>query len=197
MLPRIPHRLEHVRELHGIETLKEFHERIGGDDFKSYSAVRNYHHCDHDPKRERVAPADYLARVAKVFGVRLEWLITGERPVTVGQQVTEDALAEEEQRREGLDEEAEKSIQEHRERVGAARTALAEATGASVSPVAFAVFLHAWNRMKSQPEVYFDTEHLSLETFARALMAPLHEAEGEVGAPGFMEIEDYINRNVV
>jgi len=37
----------------------------------SYEAVRNYHF-------NREAPAKYHAQVAKKFGVRLEWLITGE-----------------------------------------------------------------------------------------------------------------------
>lgn len=95
-LDRIPQRLKHVQDIRGVATLKEFHERLGGEEFVSYGAVRNYHFIASDrtgrePKRqfgqdipadERVAPAPYLAAVARTFDVRLEWLVTGEGPVT-------------------------------------------------------------------------------------------------------------------
>lgn len=63
-------RLEHVRQLRGIATLKEFHDRITaepGGISVSYAATRNYFY-------DRDAPAAYLARVAEVCNVRLEWL---------------------------------------------------------------------------------------------------------------------------
>lgn len=68
-------RLEQIRDVNGI-TLKEFVERLNmpldeGDTFvANYSSAR-YYHYDREP------PAPYLARVADVFGARLEWLITG------------------------------------------------------------------------------------------------------------------------
>lgn len=92
ILERIPQRLEHVRRLRQIPTLKEFHERIGTDEF-SYSAVRNYHfvaseHAEEKAdglrKDEREAPVRYLVRVADALGIRLDWLATGEGPVTEG-----------------------------------------------------------------------------------------------------------------
>jgi len=77
--PVIPEakRLERVRERFGIPTLKEFHKRLteGREYGVSYEAVRNYHY-------DRKAPADYLGQVAKVFGVRLRWLVLGEGPMT-------------------------------------------------------------------------------------------------------------------
>lgn len=67
-----------------VGDLKAFHERLGGDDFCSYSAVRNYHHVDdRRPDQEREAPARYLARVAGAFRVDPGWLLTGEGEPTV------------------------------------------------------------------------------------------------------------------
>lgn len=71
-------RLEHVRtsEAGGIP-LAEFHRRLcegwPADLGRpaSYEAARTYHY-------NRDAPAAYLARVAATFGVRLQWLATGE-----------------------------------------------------------------------------------------------------------------------
>lgn len=73
----VARRLEHVRHLHGVPTLRAFFDRLveprsPTDTYQlSYAAVRNYH-FDREP------PASYLARVAQVFGIKLEWLITGE-----------------------------------------------------------------------------------------------------------------------
>jgi transcriptional regulator with XRE-family HTH domain len=71
----ISRRLRSVREDAGLN-LREFHQHVsagvdGREPFDvSESAVRNY---DYD----REPPASFLARVADVFGVRLEWLIAG------------------------------------------------------------------------------------------------------------------------
>lgn len=70
-------RLEYVRESTGHQTLKAFREALTGDDTYSvsYEAVRTYH-------EHRDPPVHYVARVAEVFGVSLEWLILGgEGPV--------------------------------------------------------------------------------------------------------------------
>jgi hypothetical protein len=60
-----------------MPSLRSFWQRLreGWDDGVSYEAVRGYHY-------DREPPAAYLARVAQVFGVRLEWLITGTGPQT-------------------------------------------------------------------------------------------------------------------
>jgi hypothetical protein len=70
-------RLEHVRTQNGLPSLRSFWQRLqdGWEDGASYEAVRGYHW-------NREPPAAYLARVAQVFGVRLEWLITGTGPQT-------------------------------------------------------------------------------------------------------------------
>ncbi len=77
-------RLEQVREEKGFSTLKDFwRQLIEGDQYEvSYEAVRNYHF-------NRQPPVAYLARVADVFGYRLEWLIKGEEPRTVEEQKRE------------------------------------------------------------------------------------------------------------
>lgn len=74
----IPSRLEDVRALFGIPSLKAFWAQLceGWQEKEavSYEAVRNYHY-------NRDAPASYLARVSEVFGVSLKWLVTGEGEV--------------------------------------------------------------------------------------------------------------------
>lgn len=74
-------RLEHVRSRKGYKSRRAFWQALcdGWDDRVSYEAVRMYHW-----KRE--PPPSYLARVAEVFGVRIEWLITGEGRVTVAEE---------------------------------------------------------------------------------------------------------------
>lgn len=66
-------RLEEVRNRLGYTTLRDFWRVLTADGAcqVSYEAVRNYH-------LNREAPAQYLAQVARVFGARLEWLVTGE-----------------------------------------------------------------------------------------------------------------------
>lgn len=61
----------------GVRSVRAFWQRVTeGDGPKvSYEAARYYHF-------DREAPASYLARVAKVFGVRLDWLVTGEGEMT-------------------------------------------------------------------------------------------------------------------
>ncbi len=69
-------RLEFVRKQVRCDTLRDFwrHLRKDGEYEISYEAVRNYHN-------DRNPPVEYLNRVAKTFGVSLEWLATGqERP---------------------------------------------------------------------------------------------------------------------
>ena len=90
----IPTRLEHVRALNGIGTLKEWWERLQDPGtpenawWPSYASVRNYHHqprlgSDGRPVREkelRLAPTPYVARVAEVFRLtsdEFRWLATG------------------------------------------------------------------------------------------------------------------------
>lgn len=154
----------------------------------SYQMIHRYLPKPDTNPDPTVPPEDFLRATAEVLSdesgkrLRWKWLATGEGEPT----------AEEAGTRRALDAEGEKAIQEHTERIESARTALRDAAGASVSPVAFAVFLHTWNRMRSQPEIYFDTEQLSVETFAQALMAPFHRASTEIGEPDFMELEDYI-----
>lgn len=67
-------RLERVRTQSGFPSLRSFWQKLidGWDEGAavSYEAVRGYHF-------NREPPADYLARVADVFGYRLEWLVTG------------------------------------------------------------------------------------------------------------------------
>lgn len=79
-------RLEQVRrDIAHLPTLQEFHAALIArregerDPFQvSYPSVRQYH-------RDRDPPVSYLTRVAKVFGVRLEWLATGEGGMTAHQ----------------------------------------------------------------------------------------------------------------
>lgn len=82
-------RLEQIRESFGFGTLKEFWEKLRtADDYRiSYDAVRTYH-------QGRPAPASYLDRVARTFGVRLEWLIRGEPPMTEAERRVEVTMSE-------------------------------------------------------------------------------------------------------
>jgi transcriptional regulator with XRE-family HTH domain len=84
-IPPICERLEHVRDSRGL-TLKEFHERLGGREFVSYSAVRNYE-LDRDP------PVSYLLQVSRNFAIRLEWLLTGDGARTEAEQEGTDAAS--------------------------------------------------------------------------------------------------------
>ena len=89
---QMPQRLEAVRERAGIPSLRAFHKKLvdgrkdedgrelvegwkDEDGRVSYEAVRNYHY-------DREAPAAYLARVAKVFGVRLLYLVANDGAMT-------------------------------------------------------------------------------------------------------------------
>lgn len=78
-------RLETVRQDAGYADLRSFWRHLtssfqGDDGFHiSYDAARTYHDLQRDPPRE--PPAAYLARVARVFGVSLEWLATGDGPM--------------------------------------------------------------------------------------------------------------------
>jgi hypothetical protein len=70
----IARRLEHVRLLSGLPSLRSFWARLAkewpdADGAVSYEAARNYHY-DREPS------VAYIARVAVVFGFRLEWLIS-------------------------------------------------------------------------------------------------------------------------
>lgn len=79
--PTIPEakRLEYLRleYLSGMP-LAEFHRQLTQTDGYrvSYGGVRNYH-------TTRKAPVDYYARVSRVFGIRLEWLLFGEGDIAV------------------------------------------------------------------------------------------------------------------
>lgn len=83
LTPTIPEakRLEEVRldYLDGMP-LAEFHRLLTEtDEYQiSYAGVRNYH-------TTRQAPVDYYAQVSRVFGIRLEWLLFGEGPMTEAQ----------------------------------------------------------------------------------------------------------------
>ncbi len=68
----ISERLERVRARFRYGSKRAFWQKVrdGWDKKVSYEAVRTYHH-------DREPPPSYLARVGEVFGVRLEWLITG------------------------------------------------------------------------------------------------------------------------
>ena len=81
-------RLRWVREHHG-EDIKTFHGRLKteGGVGVSYAAARHY---DFD----RVAPPDYFVAVAKVYGAKLDWLLTGERPRTEREAKTIEAAGE-------------------------------------------------------------------------------------------------------
>lgn len=65
-------RLEYVRtQFTGVSySLAELHRLLGGGDFVSYQTVQNYHF-------DRDASVQYLAEVAEVFSVNLQWLATG------------------------------------------------------------------------------------------------------------------------
>lgn len=68
-------RLEHVRALHGVATLKDFHQRVkdaaySDEAVPSYAAVRTYH-FDRDP------PVSYLVLVSRAFDVSLRYLAQG------------------------------------------------------------------------------------------------------------------------
>lgn len=99
----IARRLEETRELRGFDSLRAFRKRLvdKGDTEASYTAVRTYH----DPGG-RLAPVTYLTAVSRVFGVRLEWLVTGTGGRTPEEDATErwvrDRLAEMEERHEGF-----------------------------------------------------------------------------------------------
>ena len=69
----IAERLEHVRGRVSCSTLRDFWRELtlDGGYQVSYEAMRNYHH-------DREPPVEYLVQVARVFGVDLEWLATGE-----------------------------------------------------------------------------------------------------------------------
>ena len=87
-------RLEAVRERFGVPSMRAFHAKLDDgwskeDGRVSYEAVRNYHY-------DRDAPASYLARVAKVFeGVRLEYLVSGDGPMTKEEELTKEEATRE------------------------------------------------------------------------------------------------------
>jgi hypothetical protein len=69
-------RLEHVRRHFGYKSRRAFWMALceGWDDPVSYESVRLYHW-------HREPTFAYAGRVAEVFGVRIEWLVTGKGPV--------------------------------------------------------------------------------------------------------------------
>lgn len=187
---RTAFRLEHVRELRGVRSLKEFHQRLGGEDFISYAAVRNYHSVhnhsrrtvvrfgEETPKDERIAPAPYLARVADRFGVRLEWLATGEGPVTIeeaelqsaGQDAVEVAAKLVDSWRRGPDaftDEVSSALKAH--------------FGHLPSPVARAVFVHTLGRLRSNPALVIRGEDRSPDALAAILAQPVREVAAREG----------------
>ena len=88
---RYARRLRSVREEHG-EDIKTFHGRVkkAGKLEVSYAAARHY---DFD----RVAPPEYFVAVAMEYGVRLDWLLTGEGPRTVREARATGAITAEEE----------------------------------------------------------------------------------------------------
>lgn len=64
-------RLENVRQSTGLD-LKSFHARLVEEEGleTTYHAARRWHY-------DRPPPVDYVAKVAKVYDVNLEWLATG------------------------------------------------------------------------------------------------------------------------
>ena len=88
-LTQLGRRLEDIRLLKGFRTLKAFWEALTKDDDYevSYEAVRNYHF-------NREPPVAYVRQVAKVFGVRLQYLIDGEEPALVEEEAYQELFAE-------------------------------------------------------------------------------------------------------
>lgn len=73
----VSERLEGLQDQLGYDSLKAWHQDVSGDGYSvSYEAVRNYHW-------NREPPLHYVNRVSERFGVRLHWLIRGEKPVFV------------------------------------------------------------------------------------------------------------------
>lgn len=73
-------RLRWVEFISGRDTLKDFYGLIqekGGYE-GSYESVRGYHRGRGSNGEGREPPAAYFAVLAQVFGLSLEWLITGE-----------------------------------------------------------------------------------------------------------------------
>jgi hypothetical protein len=72
-------RLDLVRRRAGINSVRGVWDTLGADDSGfSEAAVRDWH------AGRRYAPARYLAAVSRTFQVSLDWLVTGEEPMTPG-----------------------------------------------------------------------------------------------------------------
>lgn len=78
-------RLQSLQTRLGVESVQEFVDALnrGSDDPIPYATARRYH-------RDREPPPPYLARVARTFGVRLNWLLTGEEPALESEVAHED-----------------------------------------------------------------------------------------------------------
>ncbi len=73
----VAERLERTRVEAGVVTLKDFWRAVNEGLGVSYEAVRNYHFTGNESE----PPLKYLRQVAKRFGVRVEWLVSGEEPM--------------------------------------------------------------------------------------------------------------------
>ena len=79
---RINRRLQEARLSQGFSQ-KDWHRGLEGNGYKvSLSSVRNYEIGDEAlGSTSRMPPADYIAQVAEVFGIRPEWLLYGREPM--------------------------------------------------------------------------------------------------------------------
>jgi hypothetical protein len=70
-------RLEHVREVRGLRSVRKVQQRLKSQlGYEvSYPSVRAYHVGEREP------PAEYFVRFAELTGARLEWLLTGREPI--------------------------------------------------------------------------------------------------------------------
>lgn len=84
-------RLFDVRESEGL-SLSVWRERLICREYKvSLSAIRNYEEpISTQKQRARMPPLDYIARVAEVFGIRLEWLLYAKEPMRADEMTSDE-----------------------------------------------------------------------------------------------------------
>lgn len=86
MVGSINLRLQQARKEENL-SVRALHERLLGQGLDySYSSARNYEDSTEvGDQRARMPPADYVAGVAKVCNVRVEWLLFGDEPMRGGE----------------------------------------------------------------------------------------------------------------
>lgn len=172
-------RLEEIRSREGVRTVQEFVQLVnaGADEPFPYATASRYH-------TSREPPIAYVRDVLRAFpGVRWEWLVSGEGPVTEAERERDENRRAEtrfwERLREDVEEAGEKQSAFDAEIDAALESALPEA---HVSPVARAMFVHLWNEIHGNYQLQMQGTLNEPTELAGILAAPIR-AMGEDAIP--------------